>query len=210
MKKIITIGREYGSGGAIVGRILAEKMGIPLYDREIIDMAVKASGLSREIVENAEMKAKSAFSYSLSSALTFGDGLMSEPISLNDKMFLTLFDVITEIGQLNGAVILGSCADYILKENPYATHVYLYGPFEDRVKRAIEEYGIDQDGAKEVVKSHDKARMHYYNYHTSQKWGDCKNYHLCLDTSTANLEDVACIIEEFVNFRLKRMERLYE
>ena len=111
MKKLVTISREYGSGGRIIGRLVAEKLGVPFYDKEIIDMAVEKSGLSREIVETAELRAKSSFSYSLSSAMNFGEGIMSEPVSVNEKLFITQFDVINQIGEQGEGVIVGRCAD---------------------------------------------------------------------------------------------------
>ena len=98
MKKLITISREYGSGGRIVGAKLAERIGVPFYDREIIDMAAQKSGLSREIIEKAELRAKSQFSYTLSSAVNFTEGAVADTMSMNEKLFLAQFDVITQIG----------------------------------------------------------------------------------------------------------------
>ena len=134
---IISVGREYGSGGRIIGRLVAEKLGVPFYDKEIIDMAVEKSGLSREIVETAELRAKSSFSYSLSSAMNFGEGIMSEPVSVNEKLFITQFDVINQIGEQGEGVIVGRCADYILKDMPGVTNVFVYAELEDRIRRCI-------------------------------------------------------------------------
>ena len=97
MKKLVTISREYGSGGRIIGKILAEKLGVPFYDKEIIDMAVQESGFSREMIESAELKAKSSFAYNLASALNFSEGMSSSPLSVNEKLFLAQFQVIAEI-----------------------------------------------------------------------------------------------------------------
>ena len=97
MKKLITISRQYGSGGRIIGKMLADKLGVPFYDKEIIDMAVEASGYSREVVEGAEMKAKSGFAYSFASALSFNEGSVGT-LSVNDRLFLAQFQVIKEIG----------------------------------------------------------------------------------------------------------------
>ena len=98
MKKLVTISREHGSGGRIIGKILAEKLGVPFYDKEIIDMAVQESGFSREMIESAELKAKSSFAYNLASALNFSEGMSSSPLSVNEKLFLAQFQVIAEIG----------------------------------------------------------------------------------------------------------------
>ena len=99
MKKLVTISREYGSGGRIIGRLVAEKLGIPFYDKEILDMAAEQSGLSREIVEAAELRAKSSFSYSLASAMNFGEGMIGDTVSINEKLFVAQYDVIHQTCQ---------------------------------------------------------------------------------------------------------------
>jgi len=129
MKKLITISRQYGSGGRIIGKILAEKLGVPFFDKEIIDMAVEASGYSREVIEGAEMKAKSGFAYSLASALSFNEGSVGT-LSVNDRLFLAQFQVIKEIGDTEQGVIIGRCADYVLREKPGVTNVFIYGEME--------------------------------------------------------------------------------
>lgn len=201
MKKLITISREYGSGGRIIGRLVAEKLGIPFYDKEIIDMAVEKSGLSREIVETAELRAKSSFSYSLSSAMNFGEGMMSESVSVNEKLFITQFDVINQIGEEGEGVIVGRCADYILKDMPGVTNIFVYGELEDRIKRCIDVYGVDPAKAKELVLTYDKARANYYNYHTCQKWGQFSNYNLAINSSYISEEAAADLIIDYLNTR---------
>ena len=174
MKKLITISRQYGSGGRIIGKMLAEKLGVPFYDKEIIDMAVEASGYSREVIEGAEMKAKSGFAYSLASALSFNEGSIGT-LSVNDRLFLAQFQVIKEIGENQQGVIIGRCADYVLKDMPGVTNVFIYGEMEDRIRRATELYGEDAADVKNTINSIDKARANYYNYHTGYKWADYRN-----------------------------------
>lgn len=199
MKKIVTISREYGSGGAVIGKNVAQKLNIPFYDKEIIDMAVNQSGLSRDVVESAEMRAKSALSYTLASALTFPDAMTQETLSLNERLFILQCNIIEEIAEKGAAVIMGSCADYILKDNKEVLKIYLYGDLEDRIKRAKNEYGIKDEDAEKMVKAHDKARSNYYNYHTSSKWGNVSNYDLCINTSRLTLEEVSNLIVSFLN-----------
>lgn len=201
MRKLVTISREFGSGGRIIGRLVAEKLGIPFYDKEIIDMAVEKSGLSREIVETAELRAKSAFSYSFASAVTFAEGFAAEPISVNDKLFLTQFDIIRQIGETEGGVIVGRCADYVLKDIPGVTNVFIYAEMEDRLDRVVNQYGVDPADAKKLVKDYDKARMNYYNYHTSQKWGEFSNYNLALSSSYISDESAADLIVTYMKTR---------
>ncbi len=200
MKKLITISRQYGSGGRIIGKILAEKLGVPFYDKEIIDMAVEASGYSREVIEGAEMKAKSGFAYSLASALSFNEGSVGT-LSVNDRLFLAQFQVIKEIGDTEQGVIIGRCADYVLREKPGVTNVFIYAEMEDRIKRAIESYGDSEENIKNTINSIDKARSNYYNYHTGYKWGDYKNYNLCINSSYITEEEAAELIKDYVEKR---------
>ncbi|MDD7718879.1 MAG: cytidylate kinase-like family protein [Eubacteriaceae bacterium] len=201
MKKLVTISREYGSGGRKIGKILAEKLGVPLYDKEIIDLAVEKSGLSREIIETAELRAKSSFSYSLASAMSFGDGYVGDNVSLNEKLFITQVDVINQIASTGEGVIVGRCADYILREMPGVTNIFIHAETEDRIKRSIDEYGIDPDKAKNVVQTYDKARANYYNYHTCQKWGEYSNYNLSINSSYITEEEAANLIVSYMETR---------
>jgi len=204
MKKLVTISREFGSGGRIIGKLVAEKLKVPFYDKEIIDMAVEKSGLSREIIESAELRAKSSFSYSLSSAMNFGEGMMSEAVSVNEKLFITQFDVINQIGETGEGVIVGRCADYILKDMPGVTNVFIYAEQEDRMKRSVEQYGVDPAKVKDTLHTYDKARANYYNYHTCQKWGQFSNYNLAINSSYITEEQAANLIVEYVNTRTYR------
>ena len=201
MKKLVTLSREYGSGGRIIGRLVAEKLGVPFYDKEIIDMAVEKSGLSREIIETAELRAKSNFSYTLSSAINFGDGLAGDAISMNEKLFITQFDIINQIGDMGAGVIVGRCADYILKDMPGVTDVFVYAELEDRIKRCIEVYGDEPEKIREKIATYDKARANYYNYHTCQKWGHFSNYNLAINSSYISEEAAADLVVDYINKR---------
>ena len=136
MKKLVTISREYGSGGRIIGKLLAEKLDVPFYDKEIIEIAAKESGFSKELMEESELKAKNSFAYSLSSMSSFGEGIGANMLSVNERMFIAQFQVIREIGEKGEAVIVGRCADYVLKDFPGVTNAFIYGEYDDRVKRA--------------------------------------------------------------------------
>ena len=201
MKKLITISREYGSGGRVIGKIVAEKIGVPLYHKEIIDMAARESGLSADIIESAELAAKSSFSYTLSSAVSFGEGFGGEAISMNEKLFLAQFDVITEIGEKGEGVIVGRCADYVLRDDPDVINVFIYGETEDKIRRCVEEYGDDEAEVEKKMATYDKARRNYYNYHTSRKWGDYKNYDLAINSSLVGEEGAADVILSYLSNR---------
>ena len=201
MNKLVTISREYGSGGRIIGGLVAEKLGVPLYDKEIIDFAVEKSGLSREIIESAALRAKSSFTYTLASAISFGDNMAGENVSMNEKLFMTQFDIIEQIGELGNGVIVGRCADYILKEIQQVTNVFIFAEMEDRIKRCVEVYGDDPEDVQKKIMTYDKARANYYNYHTCQKWGYYKNYNLSINTSRLSEEDAANLIVEYIQKR---------
>ena len=201
MKKLVTISREYGSGGRVIGKMIAERLGVPLYDKDIINMAAKESGLSPEVIESAELQAKSSFSYTLSSAVSFGEGFGGEAISMNEKMFLAQFDVITEIADRGEGVIVGRCADYVLRDNPGVTNVFIYGEKEDKIKRCIEEYGDDEAGIEKKMETYDKARRNYYNYHTSRKWGEYTNYDLAINSSLVGEAGAADIVMRYLEVR---------
>ena len=207
MKKLITISREYGSGGRVIGKMVAEKLGVPLYHKEIIDMAARESGLSPEIIESAELAAKSSFSYTLSSAVSFGEGFGGEAISMNEKLFLAQFDVITEIGEKGAGVIVGRCADYVLRDDPDVTNVFIYGEKEDKIQRCIKEYGDDEATIEKKMATYDKARRNYYNYHTSRKWGEYQNYDLAINSSLVCEEGACDIIINYINAREKLADK---
>ena len=201
MDRLITISREYGSGGRIIGKMVANMLNLPFYDKELIDMAARKSGLSKEIIESAELRAKSSLSYTLSSTVTFGEGFSGDTIPMNEKLFLTQFEIINQIGRDGKGVIVGRCADYVLREFENVTNVFIFGEYDDRVKRCINQYGVDPKEAEKTVKAYDKARVNYYNYHTASKWGNYKNYDLMINTSVLSDEAAAKQIVEFVRNR---------
>jgi CMP/dCMP kinase len=206
MKKLVTISRQYGSGGRIIGKLLADKLGVPFYDKEIIDMAAEQSGFSRELMEGTELKAKSSFAYNLASTLSFNEGVSGSPLSVNEKLFLAQFETIKKIGETGEGVIVGRCADYVLRDLPNVTNIFIYAEYEDRAKRAIEKYGDDAKKIKDIIATYDKARQNYYNYHTSQKWGEYKNYNMALNSSYITEEEAAYMIAAYVEHRRYRDE----
>ncbi len=201
MKKLVTISRQYGSGGRIIGKLLADKLGVPFYDKEILDLAAEDSGFSRELIEGTELKAKSSFAYNLSSALSFSEGVSGSPLSVNERLFLAQFEAIKKIGSTNEGVIVGRCADYVLRDMPGVTNVFIYAELEDRKKRAAEVYGDDPARVADIIATYDKARQNYYNYHTDQKWGEFKNYNLALNSSYITEEEAAGLIAAYIEHR---------
>ena len=193
-KKVITISREYGSGGRIIGRRLAEKLDIPYYDRDTINERIsQESGYDKDMFAGQEAKAKNSFLYSLASAMGTGEA-GPESLSLNERLFLAQFDTIRKIAEEGSCVIVGRCADYILRGIPYATNVFIYAEEADKIKRAVEVYGDPEDQVRKIMRNADKARANYYAYHTGRKWGDHVNFNLSLDSGYLELEDAVDLI----------------
>ena len=203
-KKIITISREFGSGGRLIGKRLAEKLDVPYYDKELLDRIAEESGFSREMMEDAEKKAKNSFLYSLASAMGTGES-GPESLSLNERFFLAQFDTIRKIADEGSCVIVGRCADYILRGIPEATNVFIYAEEADKIKRAVQEYGVPEDSVKKMMKDTDKARANYYAYHTGRKWGEPVNYHLSMDSGYLEIEDIVDLIIRYTDVKLDRL-----
>ena len=202
-KKLITISREFGSGGRLIGKRLAEKLDIPYYDKELLDRIAEESGFSREMIADAEKKAKNSFLYSLASAMGTGEA-GPESLSLNERFFLAQFDTIRRIADEGSCVIVGRCADYVLRGMPEATNVFIYAEEADKIKRAVQEYGVPEDSVKKLMKDTDKARANYYAYHTGRKWGEHVNYNLSIDSGYIEIEDIVDLIIKYTDMKLYR------
>lgn len=185
MKTVITIARQYGSGGREIGQRLAKRFSIPFYDRELIAEAAKRSGWSREILEQADEKAGSNLLY----AMIMGnypavDGaMMANRLPINDRLFQLQANLIREAAEKGPCVIVGRCADDILRGKKNVFHVFLHAELAFRKRRAEKEYGVRPENVAGWISKQDKQRANYYNFYTDRKWGETENYHLCVDSS---------------------------
>lgn len=202
-KVIITIGRQYGSGGRMIGKLLAERLGVSFYNKEIIEMAAKKSGMSEEAFEKVDETAASSLLYSIATgAYMFGNYVSPQvDLPLNDKLFIIQSEIIKSVANKESCVIVGRCADYILKDRNDVVNIFIHANKDIRKKRAVSEYGISQNKADGYLNKIDKKRTNYYNYYTGSKWGDCLNYHLCLDSGILGIEGTVHVIEEFIKAR---------
>ena len=200
-KKLITISREFGSGGRLIGQKLADRLGVPYYDKLLLDRIAEESGFSKEMMEDAEKKAKNSFLYSLASAMGAGES-GPESLSLNERFFLAQFDTIRNIASEGSCVIVGRCADYVLRGMPEATNVFVYAEEADKIKRAVEQYGVPENEVKKLMKDTDKARANYYAYHTGRKWGDHVNYNLSIDSGYIEIDDIVDLIIMYTDRKL--------
>ncbi len=199
---VITIGRQYGSGGREVGRRLAQRLEIPYYDKELLAEASKDSGICEELFENHDEKPTRSFLYSLVTGVqTHGNpSTMYMDMPLNHRIFLAQFDTIRRIAGQGPCVVVGRCADYVLRDEKYVINVFLKADMEHRKARAIER-GAEPMRAEEVVKRHDKERAAYYNYYATTNWGDVNNYDICLDTGKIGYDGAVEMICEYVKRR---------
>lgn len=205
---VITIGRQYGSGGRQIGKMLAERLGIPFYDKELLSEAAKDSGICEEIFEDHDEKPTRSLLFSLVTGVQYHGGIdtgtMYMDMPLNHRIFLAQFDAIRRIAGEGPCVIVGRCADYVLRDQPNVINVFLKANIENRIERAIER-GTDRMKAEDKVRRADKERASYYNYYATGTWGDTNNYDLCVDTGKLGYEGTVDLLEQFVALREKKM-----
>lgn len=203
---VITIGREFGSGGMDVARMLADKLNIKYYDKELLGMAAKESGLCEEIFENHDEKPTNSFLYSLVMDTYSVSGYTSAPfldMPLNHKVFLAQFDTIKNLAAKESCIIVGRCADYALSEHPNCLSVFIHADLEFRIKHLMDTYQMTRDKAKDMIHKTDKKRASYYNYYSSKKWGDSRSYNLCLDSGQLGLEGCTEMILTYMDLKAK-------
>ena len=191
MKYVITVGREYGSGGRFIAKLVAEKLGISFYDNELITEACKESGLSPAILETYDEKTDGFFSVA---------GMYSYDMSLSQKVFLAQFDAIKKIAENESCVIVGRCADYVLKENPNLVSIFICAPMEEKIKRVTEFYDVKPEKAESTITKKDKKRRGYYNYYTDMDWGKAANYDMCIN-SKLGIDQCVNLIVQYVKER---------
>ncbi|EXM38332.1 cytidylate kinase [Ruminococcus albus SY3] len=200
MRSIITISREFGSGGREIGKLLAKDLDIPFYDKELLEMASKDSGICEELfVKNDESYTNSfLFSLVMGSYPVSADGRINPDLPLNHKIFLAQFDTIRKLGDKGPCVIVGRCADYVLRDNPRVINFFLTGDPADKKARILGRYDIEKDKVEDFIKKTDKRRASYYNYYTDQKWGAAPNFDLCINTSKTGIQGAVQLMKEYI------------
>lgn len=199
---IITIGRQFGSGGKEIGEKVAQRLGYAFYDKEILTMAAENSGFSPAAMQHYEEKPSGSLIYSL----YMTGAATSENLPLNQQLAFAQFNVIRKVAQADNCVIVGRCADYVLREKKNLLTVYLHAPMTYRVGRIMAEQSIENTTlAEKTIKKQDKARADYYNFFTHKKWGDAGSAMLSIDTSTLPSDQVA---EAIASYALMMQENL--
>ena len=202
---VITVGRQYGSGGREIGTMLAEKLGIAYYDDMLLKEAAKESGLCEDLFRSFDERPKS-FLYSVAmDPYSFSMNHVMPKGSIEQQVYLATYDTIKKLADKGPCVLIGRCADYALKDRDDVINLFITAPLENRIERVARRNGITRDEAKERIKRTDKSRASYYNYYSSKDWGDAKSYDLCIDSSLLGIEGTVERLEKLVT--LKGIER---
>ena len=186
---IITIGREYGSGGRQIGQALAKRLGISYYDKEIITLAAQKSGLSDEFIANNEQRVRSGLMQNLAASASYHNGFFAQQyLPLSENIFIAQAQVIRDIAARERAVIVGRCADYILSGRKNTVNIFIHAPIEDRVRRIMALYQLSEADAMKAIATSDKERGNHYFRYTDRKWGKAQNYDLSINSSLLGIE----------------------
>ncbi len=200
MRTIITIGRQFGTGGHEIGQKLAEKFGITCYDKELIKRAAKESGLCPEILEHNDERPTNSFLYNLVMD-TYSFGITNNnyvDMPLSHKVFLAQFDTIKNIAGEGPCVIVGRCADYALSEYEHVLNMFIYGKLDHRIRRVMDKYSVSDKEARDMILKKDKQRASYYNYYSTKKWGKAETYDLCVDSTVLGRDGTVELLYQFV------------
>ncbi len=196
MNKVITITRQYGSGGREIGKKLSERYGIPFYDNEIIARAAKDTGFAEAAFERAEDKASNSLLYSIAMGMNVfsNQDVAFSGLSLDDRIFLAQSKVIRNVAEEGPCVIVGKCADYILKDRSDVINVFISAMLDFRLKRAVEIDGVSQSTVAEAVMKKDKSRANYYKYHSGERWDNVLNYDVAIRSDLCGIDGtVECL-----------------
>lgn len=199
-KVIITIARQYGSGGREIGEIVAKNLGIPLYDKELIAEAAAKGNLDEGVLRHADESAANSLLYTLAMGSNILGATMhfGYKMPLNDKLFILQSDVIKERAAEGSCIIIGRCADYVLRDEKNLLRVFVYGNLDRRVERIKERHPeVKPSQVIDIINKTDKRRASYYNFYTGNKWGKYDNYDIAINSSTLGLEGTAQIITEY-------------
>lgn len=199
---IINVGRQLGSGGHDIGRMLAQDFHAQYYDREILNIAAKESGFSEEFFEkNDERKGfLRSFLHLPFSNSSAGDSFYQNNFS-QEGLFKFQSDAIRKEAEKGSCVFVGRCADYVLRDFPNTVNIFITAPMQFRIDNVAKKSGVSSEEARKIIEQGEKRRAEYYNYYTGKRWGDAKSYDLCIDASILGLEQTEKFIAEFIRKR---------
>ena len=200
-KYTITISRQFGSGGKEIGEELAKVLGVKFYDKDLISLAAKESGINPEIFANIDEQATNSLLYSLSLGLySFGNNFNSTGgLPINDELYILQHKIIKNIANESPCVIIGRCSDYILRNRTDVINIFICADMDFRLNRVRNTKKIGEDKLEQLIKKADKSRANYYNFYSGQKWGATENYDLCINRSKLTTEQVVKIITNYID-----------
>lgn len=202
---VITIARGYGSGGKTIGKMLAKELNIDFYDRELLRMASDASGINEELFGKADEKIKNSILFKAARKVYKGELIPpdSDDFVSNQNLFNYQAKVIKELANNESCVIVGRCADFVLKDYHNALKIFVHAPLNSCIEKVMELSNLSRKDAEKLILSTDKNRAEYYKYYTGREWDDAKNYDLCLNSSELGFEKCVELVKAYIDIRLK-------
>lgn len=200
-KTVITIARSYGSGGRTLGKLLAKELGVNCYDREILRMASDKSGINEALFGQVDEKLKKSPLFGIVKKNPYTGGVLppeSDDFVSDDNLFNYQAMVIKELAKEESCIIIGRCADYILKDYDNVIRLFFYAPREDCIARVKEQNGGTEKEIIKKIEKKDKYRSEYYRYHTGREWNDARNYDFCLDTTSMSYEKLVQVVKAYM------------
>ena len=197
-KVIITIGRQFGSGGHEIGEKLAMKLGIKFYDKELLKLIAKESGLCEKVLESYDEKPTNSLLYSI--VMDVYPSVMYSGPTIDQQIYQASYDTIRKLSD-ESCVIVGRCADYILRDCPELVSIFVHASTDFRVDRVTKEYHVTDAKAKDMLNKTDKKRASYYNFQSEKKWGMASSYNLCLDSSVLGIDNSVDLVLDYIKRR---------
>lgn len=197
---VITIARSYGSGGKTLGKLLAKEMGIHCYDRDLLRMASEVSGINEALFGEVDEKLKNTPLFRISKKIYKGEILPpdSDDFTSDENLFNYQAKCIKELAKTESCVIIGRCADFILKDDPNVIKLFFYAPREDCIQRTMMQNGGSEKEIIKKIEKTDKYRSEYYRYHTGRDWNDARNYDFCLNTASTSYEKLVKVVKDYI------------
>lgn len=198
---IITIGRQFGSGGHEIGEKLAKKLGIKFYDKELIKLIAKQSGLCEKVLESYDEKPTNSLLYSI--VMDIYPSVMYTGPTIDQQIYQANYDTIRKLADGEPCVIVGRCADYILRDHPELVSVFIHANSDFRAARIAEEYKLPDAKVRDMLVKTDKKRASYYNFQSEKQWGAASSYNLCIESSEVGIDGAVDLIMDYINYKKK-------
>jgi cytidylate kinase len=200
---VLSIGRQFGSGGSEIGKKLANELNISYYDKELLAIAAQESGLCPEVFEKVDERESSGLAYAFSLSFPLGAYLSNNDILSNEKLFLLQSETIRKLASQESCVIIGRCSDYILRDNPNCLSFFVHNSSANRVEHIMKRENVSATRAKELMIKADKSRAAYYNYYTNKLWGVASSYKFSIDVSMLGIDGTVAFLKDMVIRRFK-------